>query len=1411
MKSRNLQFVIGTIFSLLITTVHLSAQCNSNPFGLSQYTVISSQQNVTVTDELSGLTYNDVTDEFVSISDGGRIAERNPQGVWTSFGVSNYGSPHCDDSRFSDIEAITYIRSNGNSHQYAIADERDRALVFVDITSSQTSLSHPSTYLKFNGLPCGSNNGIEGAAFDQASGRMYFSTEQLDQKIYSFIVPTNVNGQTINVTEVVDLQNVNGLNTVSTHALDILPNGNIVAILTKPGAGNDSGLFPRMLVEITPCGDVIDQFDLETTIPNTAEIEGIAMKGNDIYLIGELGVFYQLSRPVPPSIQVTSPAASSSQEGGSMTSVRWASTNVAGNVEIQLFLNGNFVSTLANSTSNDGNQSITLPSIAMTTSGYSIRVVSKNDTSVFGESGSFTISAAGMITVTAPSSGSILTVGSATAVTWLALNITGNINLELYKGSSLVSTLASNINNDGVQSVVVPAAADGNDYRIRAVSANNGSVNDFSDFFTISNPGITVVNPSSGASYSSGESVDVQWSSIAISGSVKIELFKGSSLVTSLEASTVDDGTQQVTLPTVASTSNDYTIKVTSLVDPSISDSSGAFVITSQQVFQITNPTGGETISSQGFLNVQWNSTYGGTVSIELHKANAFVSVLTSSTNDDGSHLVQLPTVQSSSSDYSIKLINRNDNSIFDFSNPFTITQAETINVITPAINDTYFTGNPISVTWNSTVGGNVKIELYENGSLLNTFATSTPNDNSQIYTIPADLAGGNSCQIKISSLTNPNVIGSSDQFQIINPVAQSPDIDLVIQSAGAGVQSNNTYTVNGITVMNQGNTAISGTYTLGAYLSTDPNITFSDFRIGTVDTYTATGAGQSETSSFNFDTNTLNITEGNYYVGFIIDEFDDVSESDEMNNTAYNSTLVQVRDQVILPGNGNCHEIESGELAESFETDLGFWAQNSDDDIDWTRTNTRTPSSATGPGGAIDGSYFLYTEASNANRNKSAVLTSGCLDLANTTSPRMRFDFHMFGSTMGTLQVNVIDESGRSAVSFIKTGNQGDVWNAAVISLSSFIGQSIFIEIEATTGSSFRSDIAIDNITISDTQGCTLVGTPCDDDDGCTVGETYDIDCNCQGGVYTDLDQDGRCIGEDIDDTDPCLPFAGAACRNCSTTISDGLSDSFEGSLNNWTQSSSDDNQWLNKSGSTPSSRTGPAGASDGNTYMYVEASHGGFPFKVATMNSVCLDLSTLSTPMISFDYSMYGSAMGTLEISVVDMSDGSSTEIFSQSGNQGSDWISVQRDLSAFANKTVQIKIQGITGFGFRSDIAIDNIEISNTAGNLIADAAESRNFVEQASANIEEFDLENEMLVYPVPAADFLTVAYQTAIEIEQATLSLVNANGQVIITETLQLRNGMVEKKVDVSGLPTGTYYATIHSTSNKVSKKLLIIH
>lgn len=1408
MRPRKLLYVLGTFISLFLLPNESFSQCGSSS-QISDYTDLISSQNVTIIPEISGMTYNDVTGELIAVSDEGSWAKRHSSGVWSGFGVNDYSNSHCANSKFSDIEAITYMTSYTSSlHRYAIADERDRSIAFVDVTNAQTSITHPSvSYLKFSGLSCGGNDGIEGIAYDKNSNRMYFATEYSSQKIYSFSVPASITGQTVTINTVVNLRNVAGLSTYSTHGIDVMPNGNIVALVTKPGSG-DNGAFERMIVEFDACGSMLGRVDLEPTVANSAELEGIAVVGNDIYLIGELGKMYQIRKQVTVgSIIVASPGTSGSYTSGASVPVNWVSTNVTGNVKIDLYQSGNFISNLNSNTNDDGSQSVTLPNMTTTGSGYTIVVTSLNDPTVIGSSGNFTITVpTGIIDVTSPGSGNSYLVGESVPITWNSANVAGNVKIELYKGATAVSTLHANTSNDGSHSVLLPVVQDGTNYRIRISSINNTSTDDFGGFFAISNPSLTVTSPSSSDVFASGGSTNVTWTS-PLNGNVKIELYKGSTIVATLANTTPDDGSQSVNFPNTNITASNYKIKVTDIAS-GISDTSPSFTITAVQQFTITNPTAGTVFGSGVSTDVLWISDYLGTVRIELFKGSALQSVLTASTSDDGVHSVSFPQVTSTANNYKIKIINREDTSIFDISDNFTITATDFISVSKPESGDSFIPGDNVTVEWSTNIGGNVRIDLYENGNYIANLSNPTPNDNIETVSLPNGINGGPNCVIKVSSLTSSIATDDSDMFLVDGNIVINNDPDLVVTDAGSASQSGSIFTVNNIQVQNQGQ-SLAGSYSVGAYLSLDQNISFNDFRVGTINTYSGTAPGVTETSSFSVDLNQIGLPDGNYYFGVIADEYSALVESSESNNFGIISSVTANIQSI---ANSTCITIANSDHTESFENGLGDWTQSTSDDVDWTNTTGSTPSYLTGPSFANHGNRYLFTESSNGNRDKTAKLISPCFDLAGAQGPSFNFHYHMYGSTMGSLIINVIDQAtNQSSTVFTQSGNQSNQWTIESIDLSSFIGKSVKIEIVGQIGMSYRSDMAIDKLTVADNvTSCVQAGAPCEDGNLCTSGETYDQNCNCTGGVYTDNDNDGVCVGEDGDDNDECVPVAGPSCNLCPSTVNGTFLDGFNGHFLYWTQATNDNKQWVRYSGSTPSSKTGPTYAIEGSHYVYIEASYGGYPFKNAVMSSSCIDLSYLSTPKLAFSYHMYGSSMGSLKVSVKDVATGALTEVFYEAGDQGNSWNLSQIDLSSFANKTIKIIIEGETGYGFRSDIAIDKVEISNTAGNLQANA-EPRNYVEISSAN-KEIDIKQDIIdvsMYPNPVKDILTVEFESTVS-GNATLMLYNTNGQLVLEDKVGLRKGVLKKEIDVNSLTSGTYHLSLISHETRINQKVLVM-
>ncbi len=417
---------------------------------------------------------------------------------------------------------------------------------------------------------------------------------------------------------------------------------------------------------------------------------------------------------------------------------------------------------------------------------------------------------------------------------------------------------------------------------------------------------------------------------------------------------------------------------------------------------------------------------------------------------------------------------------------------------------------------------------------------------------------------------------------------------------------------------------------------------------------------------------------------------------------------------------------ISSYPYGESFESSFGGWIQATNDDLDWTRNSGETPSNNTGPSSAIDGNVYIYVEASGNNigyPNKRATIISPCFDLSNESLAFFNFNYHMFGSTdMGTI---LLEASGDDGVTWetlwSESGNQGNTWEEIFVDLSAYLGGGVQLRFNRLTGGTWQADLAIDNIVLLN-----------------------ELNAGCSGGIS--------------------VPY----------------NESFESSIGDWSQSINDDLDWIRISNGTPSNNTGPSSASDGDFYMYVEASGNGtgYPDKRAILISPCFDLSNLTTASFDFNYHMFGTTdMGSISLEISTDNGTIWTSIWSQTVNQGDQWNSQSVDISNYIGGGVQLRFNRFTGGTWRADVAIDNIAVTGTMG------------MAPISTN-DPFDINNNYVdfipsftLYPNPVNHgVLHFSLNTTMK----AYTVYNVSGQRL------LNGGIGTEYIDVSTLPSGVY-------------------
>lgn len=144
-------------------------------------------------------------------------------------------------------------------------------------------------------------------------------------------------------------------------------------------------------------------------------------------------------------------------------------------------------------------------------------------------------------------------------------------------------------------------------------------------------------------------------------------------------------------------------------------------------------------------------------------------------------------------------------------------------------------------------------------------------------------------------------------------------------------------------------------------------------------------------------------------------------------------------------------------------------------DDIDWRTDDGGTPSSNTGPStdfvpGTATGNY-LYLEASNCEY-ATAMAISPCIDLTTFQSPTLLFGFHMYGSGMGSLRIDVYSNGQWINDVYVRNGSQNQNWLQASVPLSAYQGQQILLRFRGITGTGGLSDMAFDAVRVENVTG---------------------------------------------------------------------------------------------------------------------------------------------------------------------------------------------------------------------------------------------------------------------------------------------------------------------------------------------------
>ena len=407
-----------------------------------------------------------------------------------------------------------------------------------------------------------------------------------------------------------------------------------------------------------------------------------------------------------------------------------------------------------------------------------------------------------------------------------------------------------------------------------------------------------------------------------------------------------------------------------------------------------------------------------------------------------------------------------------------------------------------------------------------------------------------------------------------------------------------------------------------------------------------------------------------------------------------------------------------------------------------WRVGTGPTTSVNTGPATDYSGSgNYVFGESSRGTPGSQAYLTTPYIDVSSLAQPMLKFWYHMHGNTMGDLTIEVESNGTWLSVETI-SGEQQSFINAPWIKSSINLQPANVVRIRfvGTRGSSFVSDIAIDEVSIIETPTCQepiSVGAPIISSNiilldwvdlnsatqwqieygptGFTQGTGTSIITSTKplsigglsAGTYYDFMVRAICAPGDTSEFSS-RAFMRTNCGIATAPWSENFDDiPWVGVDPSTGGPSLLDTCWTNTPGSNNlykwsatyfgwhGGRTGPISDKSGTgNFMYADADNSG-PNQNTILASPVIDLSGVNFPFLEFWYHMHGTTIGQLRVEIDQGSGwvGIDTIVGAQQSQASDPWLSKGYALQPSSTVQVRFIAESLPIFG---DIAIDEVSV-------------------------------------------------------------------------------------------------------------------
>nr|XP_009936237.1 PREDICTED: MAM and LDL-receptor class A domain-containing protein 1 [Opisthocomus hoazin] len=363
-----------------------------------------------------------------------------------------------------------------------------------------------------------------------------------------------------------------------------------------------------------------------------------------------------------------------------------------------------------------------------------------------------------------------------------------------------------------------------------------------------------------------------------------------------------------------------------------------------------------------------------------------------------------------------------------------------------------------------------------------------------------------------------------------------------------------------------------------------------------------------------------------------------------------------------------------------NFEFDLCSWMQDANDNFDWNLRTSSTTKIGTGP--ATDhtlqepsGHYIFIRSSFLHLPGQKARISSPVLSRRNKDC-KILFYYHMYGAHIGSLVVYQRTTANLEKILLNLTGNQGNFWQHKALILAGDGDEDFQVVFEGIAGKGPKDGIALDDLTFSRECFPSQEFIPAEPPTGscshgywqCQNGKCYRPEQSC------DFEDD---CGDNTDESE------------CGTSCT------FENGRCGWQNSLADSFNWV-LGVSSPQSLRPPRDHTLGNQngqFLYLETTAIGLKNEKAHVKSSRWKESS-RTCVMSFWYFNSPKAMGSIQVLI--KTDDAIVKIWSESGNHGDEWNSVELHLGKLRN--FEVIFEGIRTRDLGGGAAIDDIEFKN-----------------------------------------------------------------------------------------------------------------